>query len=397
MPPEMNLAQLYLDIADVIIVAINKEELVTEINKKGCEILGYEKKEIVGRNWFDNFLPVRIREEVRPLFHQVMDGDLRLEHYENPILTRDGKERAIAWHNILLLGEGGRPSGTLSSGEDITERKQLEAELETYRRRLEQIVADRTAESAEAHEQLDQEIIERQKAQAGLELRAAILDNAQEAIFLVNPNGNFVYANQAASTAYGYTPDELVCMNLRQLLRPQDAPLVEPRLKEIFTRGRLDLQTVHVRKDGSLMPVLVHNSLTKTPHGEFIVTVVREIAGEFGPRWLLEQLPGILWTTDAELKLTSLMGAGLAALGLRLGQDIGTPLAGFLEASGFGAGAMPAHEAAMAGNTASYEIQNSRSGKTYSGWAAPFRNLEGNPIGAIAVVLETEKQMTKSE
>ena len=108
-------------------------------------------------------------------------------------------------------------------------------------------------------------------------LRAMILDNAREAIFLVNSKGDFAYANEAASKTYGYTRDEFLNMNLRQLLRQQDAHLIDSRLKEVFEKGQLELETIQVKKDKTLMPVQVRHSLIRTLHGQFIVSVMRDI------------------------------------------------------------------------------------------------------------------------
>jgi signal transduction histidine kinase len=52
-----------------------------------------------------------------------------VEDYENIIVTKSGEERIIAWHNTTLLDENGNIIGTLSSGKDITKRKQAEEEL----------------------------------------------------------------------------------------------------------------------------------------------------------------------------------------------------------------------------------------------------------------------------
>ncbi len=47
---ERDRAQMYLDIAGVMFVALDSMGKLTLINKKGCEILGYNEKEIVGKN-----------------------------------------------------------------------------------------------------------------------------------------------------------------------------------------------------------------------------------------------------------------------------------------------------------------------------------------------------------
>ena len=127
---ERNRAQLYLNIAGVIMVAINEKGIVSLINKKGSAVLGYQEDEIIGKNWFDLCVPENVREERKKTFKIVMAGKQQeVEDYENIILTKSGEERIIAWHNTTLIDEKGHIFGTLSSGEDITKRKQAEEEL----------------------------------------------------------------------------------------------------------------------------------------------------------------------------------------------------------------------------------------------------------------------------
>jgi PAS domain S-box-containing protein len=127
---ERNKAQQYLNIAGVIIVAINEKGMVSLINKKGCDVLGYREKEIMGKNWFDLCVPEDVRGERKEAFKRVMAGEeMEVEDYENIIITKSGEERIIAWHNTTLVDENGHIFGTLSSGEDITKRKQTEEEM----------------------------------------------------------------------------------------------------------------------------------------------------------------------------------------------------------------------------------------------------------------------------
>jgi PAS domain S-box-containing protein len=159
---EKERAQRYLDIARVAIVALNDRGEVTLINKKGCEILGYGEEEVLGKRWFDHFLPEGNRKDVAAVFHKMLAGEIEpVEHYENPVLTRKGEERMIAWYNTLIKDETGKPTGTLSSGEDVTERIKAEealrranAELSRFSKELEQIIEQRTQELREKSEQL---------------------------------------------------------------------------------------------------------------------------------------------------------------------------------------------------------------------------------------------------
>jgi PAS domain S-box-containing protein len=140
---EGNRAQKYLDIAAVMFVVIDAKGTITLINKKGCEILGGDETRIVGKNWFESFIPERIRDKVREVFEQLMAGKIEpVEYFENPILRHDGQERIIAWHNQILTDNAGNITGTVSSGEDITERKLAEKQLLYYQGRLKALVAE---------------------------------------------------------------------------------------------------------------------------------------------------------------------------------------------------------------------------------------------------------------
>lgn len=131
-------ARDYLEIAEVIIVALDRQGKVKFINRKGCELLNNKREQIIGKDWFAHFLPARTRKKTRTVFDKIMDGELSpVEYYENPIICKGGKERVIAWHNALLQDKDGKANGTLSSGSDITQSKQMQEELEERNEELE--------------------------------------------------------------------------------------------------------------------------------------------------------------------------------------------------------------------------------------------------------------------
>jgi two-component system, NtrC family, sensor kinase len=138
---EKDKAQTYLDVAGAMLLVIDTSGVVNLINKKGCEVLGYSEEEVVGKNWFDHFLPAANREEIKNVFVNLMSGDIKLaEYHENLIVDKDGDERLIAWHNVVLRDKNNKAIGTLSSGEEITVRKEAELALRESRQRLEDII-----------------------------------------------------------------------------------------------------------------------------------------------------------------------------------------------------------------------------------------------------------------
>jgi PAS domain S-box-containing protein len=139
---------------EAIIVALDSEGQITLVNRKGCEILGYREDELVGQDWFTTCLPHRIdADQVREVFKMALAGNLAgSEYYENPVRTRSGEERLIAWHNSSIRDKDGNIIGGLSAGEDITVRKQAELELEQHRHHLEELIEVRTRDLALAKE-----------------------------------------------------------------------------------------------------------------------------------------------------------------------------------------------------------------------------------------------------
>ncbi|KJU86471.1 multi-sensor hybrid histidine kinase [Candidatus Magnetobacterium bavaricum] len=135
---EKETAQKYLDVAGVIIVILRLDQTVELINKKGCDVLGYQESDIVGKNWFDNYPPSREREYGRAAFNACLTGDL-VEHFEGRVITRDGHERLISWHLDKIYDSNGILVSFMGAGEDITQRRMIETQL---------MIAMREADSA---------------------------------------------------------------------------------------------------------------------------------------------------------------------------------------------------------------------------------------------------------
>ena len=110
-------------------------------------------------------------------------------------------------------------------------------------------------------------------------------------------------------------------------------------------------------------------------------------------RVMVEQMPAVLWTTDAELRFTSSLGAGLAGLGLRPNQAMGTTLHEYFSTDDDEFPPIAAHRRALGGDTATYEIE--WSGRAFHSHVEPLRDVEGHIVGTIGVALDvTEGKRT---
>ena len=123
-------AQRYLDIVEVMILALDPEGTVLRVNQKGTRVLGYPEWQIIGCNFYERLVPAEVRDQVRQQFQGVAQYD----YFESPIVTKDGTERLIAWHTTPLPATDHERRGLLISGADVTQVRQLEQQLRDTQR-----------------------------------------------------------------------------------------------------------------------------------------------------------------------------------------------------------------------------------------------------------------------
>jgi PAS domain S-box-containing protein len=136
---EKETIQQYFDLIGAMVVALDRQGRAIRVNRRCCNVLGLPEAEIIGKDWVETFIPERLRVRIKTTFNLLMQGKGEArEYYENPVCTAGGEERLIAWHNTVLTGEDGTVLGTVSSGEDITER---DATVRTLRENEQQLRA----------------------------------------------------------------------------------------------------------------------------------------------------------------------------------------------------------------------------------------------------------------
>ncbi len=114
--------------AQVIMLVLEPDGRISTFNQYMEGISGYKLEEVKGKYWFDVFIPERDREQIKQLFKKAIDN-VQTKGNINAIITKDGREREIEWHDKTLKDLDGKVVGLLSVGQDITERKRAEEAL----------------------------------------------------------------------------------------------------------------------------------------------------------------------------------------------------------------------------------------------------------------------------
>jgi PAS domain S-box-containing protein len=203
---EKNRSNHYLDIVGNIIIALDDKGIITLINQAGCKILEESEDEIVGKNWFDNYLISDQIEFVKDVFIKIIKGELdNVKYVENSIKTKTGKEYIIAWHNSVSYDEDGNVTGLLSSGTDITKQKEADNKILKQKEELQ-----------------------------------TIFDYSQDGIAVLDLESNFLNFNSAYLKFSGYTREELLTKSCLDLTIPEDRIRAEEAIAYAIEYGHLN-------------------------------------------------------------------------------------------------------------------------------------------------------------
>ncbi|MFA6843321.1 MAG: PAS domain S-box protein [Desulfoplanes sp.] len=126
---QKNRVQKYLEVADVILIIFDTEYKISLINRKGYDLLGYSKGELIGANFLEVIFELEDYQKLKRKINRLIRGEIKSQHIETEVHTKSGKKRMIEWHNIALKDTGGNIIAVLGSGGDITDVKNANRRL----------------------------------------------------------------------------------------------------------------------------------------------------------------------------------------------------------------------------------------------------------------------------
>ncbi|WP_022950027.1 GGDEF domain-containing response regulator [Methylohalobius crimeensis] len=239
--------------------------------------------------WFDepdgllNRIHPDDRERVIEAYAKTCEQHVALRR-EYRLLTRDGRARWFLDEGNVVCDEADLPLFLQGVLVDITEDKETEQELEYYRRRLEDLVAQRTTQLEKqseilkaANTNLDRELYERRRVETALRQSEArfrlLLDSVGEGILGLDTEGACTFINEAALDMLGYTREEFLGQDIAQKIyrdaNKETCPAEAGAGYDFFSqRGHRSTHRLQ-RKDGSSFhaecssyPVLVEGRIT---------------------------------------------------------------------------------------------------------------------------------------
>ncbi len=120
-----------LETVNLVTVILDLDGNISYCNDFLLEITGYQREEVLGKSWFEIFIPPEIKDQLKEsVFLKAIQTGSVQSHATNPILTREGERRIISWNNIIFRDRHGQIQGTASLGADITEQEAFRRELE---------------------------------------------------------------------------------------------------------------------------------------------------------------------------------------------------------------------------------------------------------------------------
>jgi PAS domain S-box-containing protein len=237
-----------IESSDDAIISKTLQGIVTSWNKAAQTIFGYTAEEMIGQPITRLFPPDRLEEE-NLILSRIKRGE-RVDHFETVRRRKDGRDIDVSVTISPVRDSSGRIVGVSKIARDVTGQKRAEATLRDLNENLEQRVAERTRELADANNRLLTETAERERTEAELlqarkmeavgqlvsglahdfnNLLAAVLGNL-ELLEMRLPDDSLLRLVQAASRSARHGAklnEQLLAFSRKQHLTPKPIDLNE--------------------------------------------------------------------------------------------------------------------------------------------------------------------------
>jgi PAS domain S-box-containing protein len=269
----------FFNAAPAGMVILDEQLRYVHLNETLAEMNGVPVADSVGKT-LREVLP-DIAPTLETTFHRIMATGHPLLNIELSGETpkQPGVKRHWMTSYFPLPGPDGAVLGVGGVVVEITEHKRAEEALREYQEKLEELVAERTAELSTANEQLQQQVHDRLLTEATLreseERFRVTFDNAAVGIADAGLDGSFLRVNPKFCQILGYTHQEILALKYLEITHPDDFEADIKAMQSVLSGEKQThlLEKRYIRKDGS--PVWVN----------LTVSMVRDAAGE--PKYMI--------------------------------------------------------------------------------------------------------------
>lgn len=136
---EHDLKSAVISTAGSLILVLDRQGRIVEFNRACERTTGYSFAEVQAKHPWDLFLPTEEVDSVQEVFRKLRAGIYPAD-YEGTWITRSGDRRLIAWSNTVLLDDRNFVRFIISTGIDITDRKQAERDLQATNQTLQALI-----------------------------------------------------------------------------------------------------------------------------------------------------------------------------------------------------------------------------------------------------------------
>lgn len=211
---------------------------LVEVNDSFLNLFGLTASEVLGRSSLELDLWADPTDRMQMIQAILKNGIIR--NYEYRLRDRNGKEKTVLYSSEQLKVND--QDCILSVINDITERKEAEIALEASEERFRTLV-----------------------------------DQAVDAIYVVNEQGQFVDVNQQACANLGYTRDELLRCRVPDIQKNLSDDDFANLWQRLLPKASLTFIGTHQRQDGSQFPVEVRLGLFEAGEEQLLLALARDI------------------------------------------------------------------------------------------------------------------------